>query len=621
MYALKISDNVAVDENDEPEVLFDGMLHAREPMGMEICLTTLHHLLDNQGDPAIDELINTTEIWFLPIINVDGYVYNEMTNPGGGGMWRKNRRDNGDGTMGIDLNRNSAFTWGLSDLTSSPDGSSEVYRGTGPFSEPEMQVMRDFINAHEFLVIINYHSFGEVFIAPMGVPNILGCPDDAMLETYIMPMAMATAYDYGPFSIFGLAGDATCWQYAEQTTKRKAFSVLPETANSFWPPTPEVEDHCQRHLTANLQMLDDIHDLFGRPTTVFRSSLSHLDTAVSDCSVPFTNTYTFWNDDDSRAMSVNASFVNLAPGVDWCTATMFDGIVQPGDSFTIDLDLAPESMSGFSDSSVVYGIVNFVLMFEGDFSMIDLLDMDLKMVYRADIDDGDTVRACEDNCPYQGNNDQADIDGDGVGDLCDNCPDISNSDQYDFDSDGNGNPCDLCWGFPDHDDADMDVVPNACDNCPEVENPGQQDDDQDGFGNACDICPGFDDLVDADQDGNPDGCDLCPGYDDYADVDEDTIPDSCDNCPEVANTNQTDTDQNGVGDACQAICGDANGDGEVNVGDAVSIINYVFKGGAAPDPLCSGDANGDGDVNVADAVYLISYVFKGGPPPAEGCCS
>ena len=69
------------------------------------------------------------------------------------------------------------------------------------------------------------------------------------------------------------------------------------------------------------------------------------------------------------------------------------------------------------------------------------------------------------------------------------------------------------------------------------------------------------------------------------------------------------------------LTGDANGDGEVNVGDAVSIINYVFKGGAAPDPLCSGDANGDGDVNVADAVYLISYIFKGGPPPAEGCCS
>ncbi len=63
------------------------------------------------------------------------------------------------------------------------------------------------------------------------------------------------------------------------------------------------------------------------------------------------------------------------------------------------------------------------------------------------------------------------------------------------------------------------------------------------------------------------------------------------------------------------ICGDANGDAAVNVADAVFMINYVFKGGAAPEPVEAGDANGDGDANVADAVYLINYVFNGGPPP------
>jgi len=69
-----------------------------------------------------------------------------------------------------------------------------------------------------------------------------------------------------------------------------------------------------------------------------------------------------------------------------------------------------------------------------------------------------------------------------------------------------------------------------------------------------------------------------------------------------------------------AVCGDANGDGQVNVGDAVYLISYVFKGGPAPDPVCAGDANGDGQCNVGDAVYLIAYVFKGGPAPVEGCC-
>jgi hypothetical protein len=68
-------------------------------------------------------------------------------------------------------------------------------------------------------------------------------------------------------------------------------------------------------------------------------------------------------------------------------------------------------------------------------------------------------------------------------------------------------------------------------------------------------------------------------------------------------------------------CGDANGDGMINVSDAVYIINYVFVPGApTPDPLCSADVNGDGLVNISDAVYIINYIFSGSEPPIEDCC-
>ncbi len=66
-----------------------------------------------------------------------------------------------------------------------------------------------------------------------------------------------------------------------------------------------------------------------------------------------------------------------------------------------------------------------------------------------------------------------------------------------------------------------------------------------------------------------------------------------------------------------AIRGDADGNGSISVADAVYLVNYIFKGGPAPDPLGSGDANCDGTINVADAVYLINYIFKGGPEPCS----
>ncbi len=67
--------------------------------------------------------------------------------------------------------------------------------------------------------------------------------------------------------------------------------------------------------------------------------------------------------------------------------------------------------------------------------------------------------------------------------------------------------------------------------------------------------------------------------------------------------------------AAAYVCGNANGDQALNIGDPVFLINYIFKGGPAPEPPVSGDANADHDVNMGDAVYLIDHIFKGGPAP------
>jgi hypothetical protein len=150
-------------------------------------------------------------------------------------------------------------------------------------------------------------------------------------------------------------------------------------------------------------------------------------------------------------------------------------------------------------------------------------------------------------------------------------------------------------------DSDDDGINDAYDNCPLVDNQNQTNSDGDSRGDACDNC-------------------ITTDNEDQQNSDNDSYGDACDNCPLADNEDQADTDEDGIGDVCDIICGDANGDRFVNVGDAVFLINYIFRSGAPPDPECTGDANGDGQVNVGDAVNLINYIFRGGEPPAEICC-
>lgn len=73
---------------------------------------------------------------------------------------------------------------------------------------------------------------------------------------------------------------------------------------------------------------------------------------------------------------------------------------------------------------------------------------------------------------------------------------------------------------------------------------------------------------------------------------------------------------------CSAKAGDANGDKKVDLVDIVYNVNYVFKGGNAPSPLCQGDNNADDKVDLIDIVYETNYVYKGGPAPVKtsSCC-
>jgi len=160
IWAVRISDNPSEDEN-EPGVLFLGCHHAREWISVEVPLYIAQYLTDNYDvDEDIKHLVDNCEIWIVPVVNPDGYEYSRTANR----LWRSNRRDNGDGTFGVNLNRNYSYMWG--GPGSSGNTSNTNYRGPSAFSEPETQAVRDLVLAYDFRVLISYHSFWQMIYYP-----------------------------------------------------------------------------------------------------------------------------------------------------------------------------------------------------------------------------------------------------------------------------------------------------------------------------------------------------------------------------------------------------------------------------------------------------------------------
>ncbi len=256
VYYVKISDNPNETEN-EPQVLYTGMHHAREPIGMQHLLYFMYYLLENYSiNEEVQQIVDNTELYIVPIMNVDGYQYNINTQPNGGGMWRKNRRNNGDGSYGVDLNRNYGFFWGYDDEGSSPYPSDDTYRGTAAFSEPETQMMKEFCETHDFKIALNYHSYSNLLLYPWGYVETT-CPDDMVFAEYSRRMTADNQYTYGPGSttIYPSNGGSDDWMYGEQSTKNKILSYTPEVGGNgdgFWPQSSRIIPLCQENMLQSI---------------------------------------------------------------------------------------------------------------------------------------------------------------------------------------------------------------------------------------------------------------------------------------------------------------------------------------------------------------------------------
>jgi len=157
IFALRITEG----NGPKPDVLFMGLHHANEWMSLETVIYLARYFLANaKVNPRVDTILQKANLWFIPLVNPDGLEYSRIHD----NLWRKNRQDNGDGTFGVDLNRNYGYQWGVGNFGTNT--SDIEYPGPEPFSEPETQAVRDFALSHPPVFSLSYHTAGGWILFP-----------------------------------------------------------------------------------------------------------------------------------------------------------------------------------------------------------------------------------------------------------------------------------------------------------------------------------------------------------------------------------------------------------------------------------------------------------------------
>lgn len=257
IWGVKISDNADTEES-EPEALYTALHHAREPQGMMTVVYYMWWLLEQYGnDERATYLVNNRQLWFVPVVNPDGYAYNQSTNPNGGGFWRKNRRNNGDGTSGVDLNRNYGpeYMWNAANGGSSLSTSSDTYRGTEPFSEPEVGAISGFVSQHPIKACLNYHTYGNYLIFPWGYLS-RESGDSSIYREFGYDMVSTNRYNSGTDQqtvSYSTRGNSDDFMYGDPS-KQKIFAMTPEVGSSFWPSSSLIFPLAIENLNANLYL-------------------------------------------------------------------------------------------------------------------------------------------------------------------------------------------------------------------------------------------------------------------------------------------------------------------------------------------------------------------------------
>lgn len=260
IYAVKLSDQVHLDE-EETEVIFLGCHHAREWISVEVPFLLAKYLAQNYStNPQVLEMVNRSEIWIVPLVNPDGLHYSIHFYR----YWRKNRRHNDDSSYGVDLNRNYDYKWGYDNKGSSPQPSSNVYRGTSPFSEPETKSIRDLFSIKNFRALVSYHNYSQIILYPWGY-TAQPSPQDEFLENMAAQMSIlmkpvsGRVYSYGQAgkSLYLTNGDTTDWALGVHNIPSFTIELPPVDIlhGGFFNSEDDIHNIFQENLPAALYLI------------------------------------------------------------------------------------------------------------------------------------------------------------------------------------------------------------------------------------------------------------------------------------------------------------------------------------------------------------------------------
>jgi len=244
-----------------PAMAIMGGHHAREHLSVEVPLRFAQYLLERYqlGDFRIRGLLNTRDLQIVPAINPDGLEYDVST--GQYKVWRKSRRKNGDGTFGVDLNRNYGFKWGTGGSSTSPN--SDTYMGTAPFSEPETQAVKNWISSNKNInILLSTHTFSELILYPWGHSHDKIQDPKAFAVHQKMAQKMAEWNHYAPeqsSDLYIASGDTTDWAYGELGIISFTFELDPANqwgTGGFYPGAGVIPDVVEKNKEPFLYMLE-----------------------------------------------------------------------------------------------------------------------------------------------------------------------------------------------------------------------------------------------------------------------------------------------------------------------------------------------------------------------------